>query len=359
MPQGTLTTPTATNVILGRPTDDSVTLSVLSVEDARAFVAYGRSGGPLSGRSPVVQLSARMPREVFLGKLVPGTRYDYRLADAEGGRTILGGTFTTARGAGSTFTFTLTADPHLDNNTDPALWQQTLSNVASDAPDFHIDLGDTFMTDKYRGDLSAASRQYLAQRGYFSAIADSVPLFLVLGNHDGESGKTRSDGARSEAVWSNTMRKSLFPNPAPNAFYTGNAVKDPVAGVLEDYYAWQWGDALFVVLNPYWNSTGPKDDGWGLTLGEAQYAWLRRTLAASDATYKFVFIHQLAGGLGQPGRGGAEAAKFGEWGGRNQDGSDGFGQHRPGWADPIHDVLVDNGVTVDRQHRRCEEGEGQ
>jgi hypothetical protein len=202
------------------------------------------------------------------------------------------------------------------------------------------------MTDKYRGDRSSAARQYLAQRGYFGAIGGSVPLYLVLGNHDGESGKSRGDGTNSEAVWSNTMRTTYFPNPAPNGFYTGDAARNPDGDTLEDYYAWEWGDALFVVLNPYWNSRGPKDDGWGLTLGDEQYAWLGKTLAASDATYKFVFIHQLAGGLGQPGRGGAEAARFGEWGGMNQDGSDGFAQHRPGWDAPIHEVLVGNGVTA-------------
>jgi len=27
---------------------------------------------------------------------------------------------------------------------------------------------------------------------------------------------------------------------------------DPVAGLLQDYYAWTWGDALFVVLDTYW-----------------------------------------------------------------------------------------------------------
>jgi hypothetical protein len=344
MPTGVSTKLSATNVVLGRPTASAITLSVLPVKDTKALVLYGKSAGALSRKTSVIKLSARKVREVLLRNLAPNTRYYYRLVTSAGRKTVITGTFRTQRAPGSTFTFTITADPHLDKNTDPALWRRTLANVAADAPDFHIDLGDTFMTDKYGGDRAGASRQYLAQRCYFAAVGRTVPLYLALGNHDGES--LKGGGAQGTAVWSNTMRKTYFPNPRPNAFYSGDTVKDSSAGLLEDYYAWEWGSALFVVLDPYWNSSGPKDDGWGLTLGDAQYAWLRSTLAASDATYKFVFIHQLAGGLGQSGRGGSEVARFGEWGGRNQDGSYGFAEHRPGWEAPIHDVLVGSGVTA-------------
>ena len=46
------------------------------------------------------------------------------------------------------------------------------------------------------------------------------------------------------------------------------------------------------------------------------------------------------------GRGGAEAAKLYEWGGNNADGSYGFTAKRPGWAMPIHQLLVQNKVTA-------------
>jgi hypothetical protein len=39
-------------------------------------------------------------------------------------------------------------------------------------------------------------------------------------------------------------------------------------------------------------------------------------------------------------RGGVEAAPFYEWGGKNLDGTNGFATRRPGWAQPIHDLLV-------------------
>jgi hypothetical protein len=92
--------------------------------------------------------------------------------------------FHTARQPGSSFVFTITADSHLDEQTDPQLYGQTLANALAGKPDFHIDLGDTFMTEKHptRDD---AARQYLAQRYYLGQICHSAPFFFVLGNHDG------------------------------------------------------------------------------------------------------------------------------------------------------------------------------
>jgi hypothetical protein len=58
-------------------------------------------------------------------------------------------------------------------------------------------------------------------------------------------------------VWAQSARNLYYPMPAPNdpdtgTFYSGNATNLPSIGLLRDYYAWQWGDALFVVLDPYW-----------------------------------------------------------------------------------------------------------
>jgi hypothetical protein len=37
---------------------------------------------------------------------------------------------------------------------------------------------------------------------------------------------------------------------------------------------------------------------------------------------------------------------FFEWGGKNADGSEGFAAHRPGWAMPVHDLLVKHHVSA-------------
>lgn len=333
--------PHAFDLIPGRPTRDAITLSVLVHQDTEGRIAYGPQPDQLTRQTPPRQFRKGEPVELVLGGLQPDTRYYYQFRSPGASSAIA--TFHTQRPPGGPFTFTLTADSHLDGHTSPAVYLQTLANARDDAPDFHIDLGDTFMTEKHASREDAA-RQYLAQRYYFGSLA--TPLFLVLGNHDGESPRGR--GGDDLAVWSNQMRKSYFPNPVPDGFFTGDATQQPAAGLLQDYYAWEWGDALFVALDPFWftQQQHGQRDNWKRTLGEEQYRWLQRTLEGSKARFKFVFIHHLVGGLDEQCRGGAEAAPFWEWGGRNTDGTDGFGRNRPGWAMPIHQLFVRNHVSA-------------
>lgn len=334
------------DVVLGRPTATSIVLNAMRDSDGKVLVAYGIGLGNFSARTAAVSLKQGQPTEILLEGLKPDSRYFYQLRDAATGRALVEGNFHTRRTPGSGFSFTVTADSHLDQNTDLALYQRTLANALADGPDFHIDLGDTFMTSKHENRDSAA-RQYAAQRYYFSRIGQSVPLFLVLGNHDGEQSKLLRGGPENLAVWSNALRKRYFSNPAPNGFYTGNVTRHVQAGQLHDYYAWPWGNVLFVALNPYWHSSDRRsDDNWGISLGEEQYRWLKKTLETSRARFKFIFVHQLVGGFGRQGRGGAEAASFGEWGGKNTDGSDGFAAHRPGWEMPIHQLLARHRVSI-------------
>jgi predicted phosphodiesterase len=239
--------------------------------------------------------------------------------------------FTAAIALGQQFTFTITADSHLDEHTDLALYQRTLKAAAADKPAFHIDLGDTFMSEKHTN-RTAAAQQYLDQRRYFNLLG--VPVHLVIGNHDGESGRYLDGTTNNLAVWSRAMRTRYFP--------------EPLAKDGRNYYAWEYQNALFVVLDPFWFTPSPRrsPDNWYRTLGTDQFQWLKRVLETSQAKFKFVFIHHLVGGLDKQGRGGIEAAPFCEWGGKNPDGTDGFQQHRPGWPMSIHQLLVQNRVNI-------------
>ena len=60
----------------------------------------------------------------------------------------------------------------------------------------------------------------------------------------------------------------------------------------------------------------------------------------------FRFSSPLSWRADRNNRGGSEAAPFWEWGGKGASGEDEFETKRPGWAKPIHQLLVDNGVTV-------------
>jgi hypothetical protein len=363
-------TPTATvvagsfhgNIVLGSPTGGSVKANVLTPDQSgTVWISYGTSPGSYDRQSVTSTLSAGKPLELALDGLAANTKYYYRLNFQAAGESKAGPTqefsFHTARPVGSTFTFTVQADSHLDENSDLELYHRTLQNVLADAPDFHVDLGDTFMTEKHSEPLTALVRtapdaatvnaRYAYERGNFGIISHSVPLFLVNGNHDAELGWLNDGTAENIAIWATTARQQYFANPVPGTFYSGDSVEEPFVGRRASWYAWQWGDALFVVLDPYWSSKKlPGGDAWGYTLGERQYRWLADTLASSTAAFRFVFVHNLVGGLDGQMRGGIEAAPFFEWGGRNPEGAYVFDQKRPGWTLPIHDLLVKYHVTA-------------
>lgn len=335
--------------ILGRPTATSISLSVAAYQAHEFDLEYGTAPGRYTEKLAVGNLAAGETREVDIKRLSANTRYYYRLQHRATGSGDYASSpeysFHTQRAPGSSFVFTVQADSHLDFGIVPKKYEQTLANALADKTDFHIELGDTFMVDKYT-DYRQAGKQYLAQRYYFSRLCHSAPLFFVLGNHDGEFGYRDTGGRNNMAVWSANMRKTYFPNPIPNGFYTGNEDQHRELGHLEDYYAWEWGDALFVALDPFWYSVNRRGGQWSRTLGEQQYKWLKRTLESSDAKFKFIFLHYLVGGLNNETRGAKNIAHLYEWGGQNTDGVNEWKQQRPGWEMPIHDLLVKHNVSA-------------
>jgi len=338
------------DLILVRPEATSITLSVVMYQDGEGCIACGTEPGTYPRQTPTQRFKPGEPVTFALDGLKADTRYfhQFRARLAGTGPWISSPeyTFHTARPPGRAFTFTLTADAHLDGHTSPEVYRQTLANIEADQPDFHLDLGNLFMTDKH-GTRAEALAQYLAQRYYLGLVGCSTPVLLALGTHDGESGKDEDGSDDSLAAWSNRMRTRFFPNPVPDGFYSGNNAPASSRGLPQNYYAWEWGDALFVVLDPFSNSRRARGggDGWGWSLGLAQYRWLEQTLGQSRARFKLVFIHNLLGG-DQAARGGVEVAGFNEWGGRNADGTDGFRQQRPGWDAPVHQLLVRHHVAA-------------
>jgi Calcineurin-like phosphoesterase len=334
------------DIILARPEDRSIAVSVQAHRVMTGNIVYGTRRDVLTNQTARMGMPIGEPAVFTLTKLLPDTQYygEFRGQSCSAPNTnVATFQFHTARASGSAFTFTMTADVHLDEHTSAQVYEQSLANIRADAPDFHIDLGNLFMTDKHAL-RDEAWRQYLAQRYYLGQIG--CPLFLALGVHDGEASRYDDGSPDSLAVQSNAARKKYFPNPEPDAFYTGNTTRHAQSGLLENYYAWTWGDALFVVLDPYRHSSRQRNnDGWGWSLGREQYEWLARTLAADKAKYKFVFLHNLLAG-DQSSRGGVEIATLNEWGGKNFDGTDGFSQHRPGWLLPVHQLLLKNHVTA-------------
>ena len=354
--------PAATyDVLLGRPTDRSIAVSVLPSANLEVYCQYGTQSGVYTAQSATTNITAGVPGVLTLAALAADTQYVYRLRYRQAGEPSFSAgaeaTFHTQRAAGRDFTFAIEADPHWrDPNASisPLLWQAALTNMLADKPDFLIDLGDTFMTEKL-GVTNYADAAQLCREvrsNLFGNVCHSMPLFLVNGNHEAELGwfKQPAQPQNNIAVWATQARQLYYPCPVPGSFYSSNTNVDPyMLAARDDHYAFNWGDALFVVLDPYWN-TSPKPGPvtcWNWTLGTNQYQWLQSTLTQSTATYKFVFIHNLVGGsFDGAGRGGVEYAPYFEWGGANTNGIPGFASNRPGWAMPIQNLLLSNNVDA-------------
>ena len=360
------------SVILGRPTDKSVTLNILSSPSREVHLECGTAAGSYTRKTEPVKLEAGKPLEITLDKLEANKRYFYRLQSRKTGEAAYSAgseaSFHTQRASGSTFVFGVQGDSHPERPGkmfDPELYVQTLRHVAKDSPDFYITLGDDFSIERLieRKTLSqsAVDQVYACQRPFLGLAGGSSALFLVNGNHE-QAAKCNLDGTtESCSVLASLARTRFYSLPAPDSFYGGDAEEVKHVGLPRDYYSWSWGDALFVVIDPYWHSSvavdneagvqakdgekkdeGKRRDLRDVTLGEAQYKWLSKTLLESKARWKFVFSHHVLG----TGRGGIECAGLYEWGGKNRRGDNEFAAKRPGWELPIHQLMVKAGVTI-------------
>lgn len=385
--------------LLGRPTDTSITLNFSHLLPLDCYVAYGSAPGQYDFAQgatrtawpevdPLCSTPADSAIEIELTELQPDTRHFGRLFFRRAGRVDFEAldefSFHTARPSGATFTFDITADSHLEDRIDDhvyddvALYQVALENLVQDDPDFVIDLGDLAVTLEVAVGVQTAEearRIYQEQRQALGRMSRPLPFYLALGNHEGEVGWLSYVSNDGIYPWSTRARLEYIPNPHPDAFYSGNPQPDPELGPIEDYYAWEWGDALFVVLDPFrYTMTKPHRYGgggsgnaWDWTLGQDQYEWLAAVLEKSNARWKFIFTHHLVGGVreamwGHYGRGGIEAVRHWvagnatyEWGGEDEEGSPVFDKHRPGWdRGDIHSLLVEHEVAaVFHAHDHC------
>ncbi|HMF41613.1 MAG TPA: metallophosphoesterase [Polyangia bacterium] len=314
-----------------------------------AATAWNDIGAPATPAADVAQWS--------VAGLSPGRRYAFEIFCAPGAsaetnlscaQPLYGGSAATARAPGAAFTFAVMADSHIEPR-DPlppgstvvadsyGFMESTLRAVAADIasadPDFVVDQGDLldyhlFGFNDPPPDASWARLAYLNFRRMMGDTLGRAAHFSVIGNWDGENGCNSAD----EIERSRSQRLLYLPGPAPTAYPQGG-------GPNQDYYAFTWGDALFVVLNvmTYTPTCHLLDVNPGLpddwTLGATQLAWLEDTLANATSKWRFLFIHHTVGGnAGNDvdsayGRGGGRAAYVGE-------------------QAVVHDLMMRHGVQV-------------
>ena len=375
------------NIVLGRPTDESIVVHVLADEGTEVFAEFGRASGSLDERTDALESSIDGTAAIVIDGLDANTAYFYRVVyeDPEGRRVGNEHSFRTRPPRGETFSFGVQGDSHperIGRMYSPDLYVRTMELVADARPDLYFMLGDDFsisgqLPNYFQGDRSTLTQQfvddvYINQRRFLGRMAHSTALFPVNGNHEEARRSLLGTVMHDVAIFAGRARSRYFPVPFPDDFYSGNP--DPVEGIglLGDYFAFEWGDALFLSLDPYWHSprvtagiggmgagmgtsppwseivdewnalTQSTGDMWDSTIGDAQYSWLKTTLEESDARYKFVFMHHVLG----TGRGGIELATQYEWGGYNGAGEWEFDERRPDWELPLHPLMRENGVTI-------------
>ncbi|MGL5319048.1 MAG: hypothetical protein ACRC9Q_10235, partial [Bacteroidales bacterium] len=330
-PVGLLKVNMSGEVIIGSPGSNSVLLSIAAANGTAVAVNYGTSPEKMTQRVTRSVLQNNIV-EIKLENLSAGTRYYYSFAldDKAESDTY---TFVTQRQKGSSFSFGVQGDSHPERNRemfDASLYQLNMQNVAKYTPDLYFTLGDDFSIERFIESNTVTQKNvndiYSAQRKYLGMTGCNAALFLVNGNHE-QAAKYLLDGtAVNPAVCAGIARKLFYPLPDPSGMYTGDLEQVEKIGYLKDYFAFEWGDALFVTLDPYWHSDAAVDniagsmdketDPWAATIGTEQYQWLRNTLANSTSKYKFVFTHHVRG----TGRGGIEEATLYEWGGYDMKG---------------------------------------
>ena len=316
----------AINLILGRPTKSSIAISALAAEKLKAYIEYGYSKTRYTGKSQVISIEPGNPAVFEISGLKSNARVYYRVQYMTATGTSFSPTkqysFATPRNKNTSFSFSVQGDTHPERagkmfNAD--LYSVTMANILSQQPDFHILLGDDFsidpLIDKGQANQANVEKIYSTHRNWLSIAGNSVPIFLVNGNHEQAAAYLLDGTTTNPAILAGNARLKYYPLPAPNTFYSGDQSKVEGIGLLRDYYAWEWGDALFVSLDPYWHSknavdnvagvsadeaaTGGKGGGkgggtkatnlWTVGIGDEQYAWLKETLEKSSAKFKFIF----------------------------------------------------------------------
>jgi calcineurin-like phosphoesterase family protein len=317
---------------LARPTETSIHISAMTSETAaEATVELRPVGKPDWERpQPTLKVSSYEMLDWDIHDLSPATRYEYRVLLKQGAdeslRPTATGSFTTQRKRPANYTVVLMTDPHVGyfpSGSKPALTlDQVVANAARAPAEFVLDLGDNVA---WRGsrehpqtNTDGALSAYARYRKQIGPLSNHCPHFAVIGNWAGESGKFPKESIQMTAA----VRHRLLPGPNDRTYPQGGS-----AG--EDYYAFTWGDALYVILNiqTYTKPSKPDElpslmvdvngiEDW--TLGERQMQWFETTLKNATERFRFVCMHHAAGGnAGDPsntlyGRGGARACHTGE-----------------------------------------------
>src|SRR5690606_29910042 len=148
----------------------SISIKIVPDSTIQYYYQYGTSPGSYTGQTTTATVTAAEPSTTVISGLNPNTHYYYRMQynyNDSGWVARAEHSFWTQRASGSSFSFDVTSDSHVNIMLGSATtWTSTMNNIAADHPDFLIDLGDTFAMDNVTT-LAGADAAYLYQRDFF------------------------------------------------------------------------------------------------------------------------------------------------------------------------------------------------
>jgi hypothetical protein len=257
----TWTGDSATTVTVTWRTDAVVGSGFVQYQEGMRISA-GAQQAKAEARDFTTDLGASRLFTSTLVKLLPNTRYSYRVGDGDHWSGIH--SFSTADPKSNAFKFLIfgdSQDPHM-GDIPYENWRNTIQNAYEADPDakFVINVGDLVDFGQHEAHWNA---WFEAAEG----VIDRIPEMPVTGNHECYG----SPDTRKPEYW---MAQFVLPQNGPE-------------GLKGRVYSFDYGPVHFVILD----SQQKEQKEYGDIL-EVQKTWLEADLAASKATWKLVFFHK-------------------------------------------------------------------
>ena len=263
--------------VLGLTPDGGARIWIKASRSATTAVVIGERQDLQDGRrigGPDLTAEADFMGIVEIPGLRPATRYFYETLIDDGAEPAAAFSLVTPPpdGTAGRLRFAVTSCVGLPGDAAPA-WTE----LASIPIDLLLQLGDNVYAGSTEPEVQR--RTYYAHRGIpaHREVAARTPSLAIW--DDWDYAGDNSDGTVAGKELSLKTFKQLWPNPRYG--------QPPDPGV---YFKASWGDVDFFMLDGrlHRSPNDAADDGRKTMLGAAQLAWLKRELAASDATFKFL-----------------------------------------------------------------------
>ncbi|WP_241825053.1 purple acid phosphatase family protein [Micromonospora sp. CB01531] len=270
-------------------TDPDITKSVLEYATKASYDATGKFDQRVEGRWERADINVATSQainghKVEVDGLAPGTEYVYRVGD--GGSLVSAvASFKTRAAKVAEFSFHWYTDPQMDDYEGYVKTMvPAMDRAFGEVPD------PAFML--FTGDLVNHSYKSQEWDGFFKALeprAASIPTYFTVGNHEFEGNPSDGylDWESPDPYFTNFAARTNIPPNGPAYFGAAGglpiAVGEEAKTLRNTVYYFEYGDALFVVLNHF--------DQLKLSELRPQLDWLKTVVQASDAKWKIAAYH--------------------------------------------------------------------